>query len=72
MGCGASAMAVKELHIRNHRTGNVRVVDYHVQHPDDGPLTRGMHDNNKPQPQQVLAPGEDEEIVEERLHIARE
>jgi hypothetical protein len=55
---------IKEVRIRNTKTGNVRVIDYHVDHPDDPPLLRAFHDKHKPRPHVVIDVGPDEVIEE--------
>ncbi|HWS65719.1 MAG TPA: hypothetical protein VN325_23415 [Steroidobacteraceae bacterium] len=55
---------IREVHIRNVKTGNVRVVDYHVPHPKDPPAVQVMHDKQKPIPHVIFDIGDDEEVVE--------
>ncbi|HKD46435.1 MAG TPA: hypothetical protein VKB67_01995 [Rhizomicrobium sp.] len=57
-------MAVKELHIVNRRTGNVRVIDYHVADASDPEPLRTFHAKHPPILHVDLQIGPDELVQE--------
>lgn len=54
---------IKVVKIRNRKTGNIRVIDYHVQDESDDPMIKSFHARHPPTIHVDLSLGPDEEVI---------